>query len=405
MASINDKDSDHYETLLCVKSACRTAVEILNDLLCFDKLESGILEMHRHEVPVIPFIADCVNMFASQAREAGVTIKNTTSQGRLPPGMDTNMSDSSSISALPSVMMDIIDGDIVFMDKFKMDQVLRNLISNAVKFTPRGGSVTVCASFIPNQTSGDDCSLLVGPSAALRESWAPLSSLLSYFTDPAYHFKWLVRRNSQVHVNENGTANDLEMGLHNLHRTSPHDDKPEGVSSDVRNRHDGPGLSDISNNSAPRGAVADDHTPNIAGKLRIVVTDTGAGISVANQQRLFKEIVQFDPEVLQAGGGSGLGLWISNSIVQMHSGTLRAYSGGPNKGSTFTTEIDMLRRVPSSKPVKVLSHGSPSQTSLRCETLGDMVARNYSKAPEDVENSTDEYDHAPHCDSEKRRLR
>jgi protein involved in sex pheromone biosynthesis len=41
---------DRYDTLCDVSQACRTAVDILNDLLCFDKLESGILEVHKHEV-------------------------------------------------------------------------------------------------------------------------------------------------------------------------------------------------------------------------------------------------------------------------------------------------------------------------------------------------------------------
>jgi hypothetical protein len=33
-----------------VNSACRIALDILNDLLCFDKLESGILVLHKEEV-------------------------------------------------------------------------------------------------------------------------------------------------------------------------------------------------------------------------------------------------------------------------------------------------------------------------------------------------------------------
>ena len=43
--------------------------------------------------------------------------------------------------------------------------------------------------------------------------------------------------------------------------------------------------------------------------VRISVTDSGAGISKENQDRLFKEIVQFNAGKLQNGQGSGIGLW------------------------------------------------------------------------------------------------
>ena len=115
-----------------MQSACRIAVEILNDLLCFDKLESGILELHKHDVTVMPFIANCVNMFGSQAKEAGIAMSNITGDGMPPLSCDLSYLSSSKL----------FQGDTVTMDKFKMDQVLRNLISNAMKFTPRGGSVT-----------------------------------------------------------------------------------------------------------------------------------------------------------------------------------------------------------------------------------------------------------------------
>jgi signal transduction histidine kinase len=56
--------------------------------------------------------------------------------------------------------------------------------------------------------------------------------------------------------------------------------------------------------------------------LVIEVSDIGAGMSKADQARLFHEIVQFHPEILQNGGGSGLGIWISKKIVDLHGGKL-----------------------------------------------------------------------------------
>ena len=48
--------------------------------------------------------------------------------------------------------------------------------------------------------------------------------------------------------------------------------------------------------------------------LRVEVVDSGAGISKENQQKLFGRYVQFNPNKLQGGGGSGLGLWISKGM-------------------------------------------------------------------------------------------
>jgi hypothetical protein len=40
--------------------------------------------------------------------------------------------------------------DILHADKQKIEQVLRNLVSNSLKFTPEGGKVTVCMKFVPD---------------------------------------------------------------------------------------------------------------------------------------------------------------------------------------------------------------------------------------------------------------
>jgi CheY-like chemotaxis protein len=86
-------------------------------------------------------------------------------------------------------------------------------------------------------------------------------------------------------------------------------------------------------------------TSIVHGKLVIAVTDSGAGMREEEYSRLFKEIVQFRPEVLQAGGGSGLGLWITKGIVDLHGGTVSAYSAGLGRGSSFVVELSMHRIV------------------------------------------------------------
>jgi CheY-like chemotaxis protein len=98
------------------------------------------------------------------------------------------------------------------------------------------------------------------------------------------------------------------------------------------------------------------------GRLVIEVLDTGAGISRENQKRLFNEIVQFNPEKLQAGGGSGLGLWITQEILNLHDGSFSVSSEGEGMGSCFTIDLPMLRQcfvAPSIPPLSPLSFHSP----------------------------------------------
>ena len=72
-----------------------------------------------------------------------------------------------------------------------------------------------------------------------------------------------------------------------------------------------------------------------AGSITIKVKDTGAGMTKENLAQLFQEGVQFNANKLQGGGGSGLGLWISKGIVDLHRGLIYATSEGIGLGSTF----------------------------------------------------------------------
>jgi len=85
--------------------------------------------------------------------------------------------------------------------------------------------------------------------------------------------------------------------------------------------------------------------------LKISVTDNGVGMTEEQQAQLFTDIVQFNPGKLQNGGGSGIGLYISNSIILLHEGQLSVQSEGEGRGSTFTISIPAFIREDSIRSI------------------------------------------------------
>jgi signal transduction histidine kinase len=72
---------------------------------------------------------------------------------------------------------------------------------------------------------------------------------------------------------------------------------------------------------------------------RIVVRDNGMGINRDFLPYIFDRFRQADSSSTRHFGGLGLGLAIAREIVEMHTGTIQAFSDGPDRGSTFTIEI------------------------------------------------------------------
>jgi CheY-like chemotaxis protein len=81
------------------------------------------------------------------------------------------------------------------------------------------------------------------------------------------------------------------------------------------------------------------------GVLQVEVTDTGAGMTAEQVDKVFGEGVQFNVNELQAGQGSGLGLYIAKGIAEQHGGSLMVASEGLDHGTTFTISLP-LHRVP-----------------------------------------------------------
>jgi len=76
-----------------------------------------------------------------------------------------------------------------------------------------------------------------------------------------------------------------------------------------------------------------------AGALAISFVDQGVGIDPEDLSRVFGEFTQFNSTILQGGGGSGLGLFITRNIVECHNGTIYVYSDGIGRGTRFELKL------------------------------------------------------------------
>jgi signal transduction histidine kinase len=70
------------------------------------------------------------------------------------------------------------------------------------------------------------------------------------------------------------------------------------------------------------------------GAFTVAVCDTGPGIPMADQGKIFEEFQQADSSITRKKGGTGLGLSIAKRIIEMHGGRIWVESE-PGKGSTF----------------------------------------------------------------------
>ncbi len=84
------------------------------------------------------------------------------------------------------------------------------------------------------------------------------------------------------------------------------------------------------------------------GAFEVSVSDTGPGISIKDQQRIFDEFQQADSSVTRKKGGTGLGLSISKRIIELHGGRMWVESE-VGRGSTFAFSLP-LQPLPQKMP-------------------------------------------------------
>jgi PAS domain S-box-containing protein len=103
------------EYLHAMKSDCHRFADLINDMLDMAKLEAGSMPINRRVVNIVSVAGDTIREFSRQAAECGI---------QLTCSVDSHISP-------------------VYADPQRVGQVLWKLVSNALRFTPRGGKVSV----------------------------------------------------------------------------------------------------------------------------------------------------------------------------------------------------------------------------------------------------------------------
>jgi CheY-like chemotaxis protein/signal transduction histidine kinase/CHASE3 domain sensor protein len=107
---------DQIKYASVIFNAGNDLLTLINDILDLSKIESGKLEMQNEAIKIADILHDMEMLFTEVARNKKISYSITTSK-------------------------DVPEN--ILTDKVRVEQVLKNLLSNAFKFTPENGSIAI----------------------------------------------------------------------------------------------------------------------------------------------------------------------------------------------------------------------------------------------------------------------
>jgi PAS domain S-box-containing protein len=96
----------------------------------------------------------------------------------------------------------------------------------------------------------------------------------------------------------------------------------------------------------PSGGLVQLKLEYTEGEARLIVTDTGKGISPQFLPYVFDRFRQAETMSNRTAGGLGLGLSIARHLVELHGGVIEASSEGEGRGATFTVTLPLRETIP-----------------------------------------------------------
>ncbi len=120
---VEDLETIKNEYIPKIETASNQLLMLINDVLEMSRIESGKMKFTRGDYDVISMLESVITVMEMQAEEKGLTVE-----------LNTNVKER-----------------YVYCDENHLNRVLMNLMSNAVKFTPSGGKITVSVEQKPDE--------------------------------------------------------------------------------------------------------------------------------------------------------------------------------------------------------------------------------------------------------------
>lgn len=315
-------------------------LHLLNDLLTFSKNQIGQqLSLEEKEFRLIDIKSQITTIFDKQVREGRINFKvkfiSTDSE------TSAEVSDEKKLPALGPHGIGRLKDLVLWGDQHRILQVIINLVSNSLKFTPEDGRVEVRIKCLGEaDVSADDGRVSMGS-------------------------KQSSTRGSK-HRGRNGSGSN----------TSQVSRKPSNASNAKRTAGTALLINPMDPRATPRVQVRErSPTPPPANAKALVfqfeVEDTGPGIPAHLQERVFEPFVQADLGLSKKYGGTGLGLSICSQLAGLMGGDISLVST-ESVGTTFTMRIPLKHvksRAPSTSSSDV--HGGSRPGSISSQPPDD----------------------------------
>lgn len=328
--SLSEKDAKKIgKSLKVIFKSGELLLHLLTDLLTFSKSQVGRMVLDEREFVFHEILSQISAIFVKQARDHGVRLTVTVE----PPEVS----------------------NYVFLgDSNRMLQVMINLISNSLKFTPEGGQVELriksYGEFDPGATANTGNERLV-----VKEELAPQEKMVldlnsgEMFTESPISYFRMPNDDTAAHSSRSEPHTPLATvdEVHTVFPTSANSvstplvaHTPQGNTTPSEDR---PGCSQSGSSgglrATPKGQSVRFEQPRTL-VMSFEVEDNGPGIAEHLQERVFELFVQGEQALSRTHGGTGLGLSICKQLTAMMGGhmTLKSKVG---EGSTFTVQIPL----------------------------------------------------------------